>query len=35
MHSDSALNVREKWSNNHGDLMRPDRVIAPQSSKKC
>ena len=33
-HSDSALNVDEKWSKNHCDLMRPDRVIALQSPRK-
>ena len=28
--SNSASNVNEKWSRSHYDLMRPDRVIAPQ-----
>ena len=32
--SDSALNADEKWSKKQGDLMRPDRVIATQRSKK-
>ena len=30
-HLDSALNTDEKWSKIHGNLMGPDRVIAPQS----
>ena len=33
-HSDRASNVDEKWSKNHGDLMYPGRVNAPQSSEK-
>ena len=34
MQSDSALNVDQKHSKNHDDLIRPYRVIAPQSSQK-
>ena len=30
----SALNVDKKWSKNHDDMMRPCRIIVPQSSKK-
>ena len=33
-HSISALNVDEKWSKNHGDLMHPGKVIALLSSEK-
>ena len=32
---DSALNVDEKRSKNHGDMMHPYRIIGLQSSKKC
>ena len=33
-HSISALNIAEKWSKNHGDLIHPSKVIAPPSSEK-
>ena len=32
--NDSALNADRKLSENHGDLILPDRVIATQSYKK-
>ena len=34
MHPETALNADKKWSQNHGDLMPPDRAIAPPSFKK-
>ena len=35
MQSDNVLNVDQKFSKNHDDLMRFHKVIASQRFKKC